>query len=89
MNLVLDIRSPGPSKMEMGIKIDLYSENRVKGICIIEPGEKLSYRYVLQNGNFIGWRPCTADDEVRFILFPKLKFPLKILFDEKGIRRKE
>lgn len=79
-DLVIEILSPGNIKKEMGIKFDLYEENRVKEYWLVDLSEKIVYVYILRDDNFIGLKPFTEDDEMRSSLFTDLRFPVEDIF---------
>lgn len=80
-NLVIEILSPGNSKKEMGIKFDLYEENKVLEYWIVEPLNETVQIYSLQNEKYIGLKPFTVDDKIKSVLFPNLDFDIKEFFD--------
>ncbi len=80
-DLVIEILSPGNSKKEMGIKFDLYEENRVLEYWIVEPLNETVQIYSLQNEKYIGLKPFTVDDKIKSVLFPNLDFDIKEVFD--------
>ena len=79
-DLVIEILSPGNTDREMGIKFDLYEENRVKEYWIIAPFDKTIFIYTLQNSKYIGLKPQTHLDQIQSPLFPDLQFKVKELF---------
>ena len=80
-DLVIEILSPGNTKKEMGVKFDLYEENGVKEYWLVEPGEKVIFVYILQDGKYLGLKPFIEDDEISSALFPELKFAVKEVFE--------
>ena len=80
-DLVIEILSPGNSKKEMGIKFDLYEENKVLEYWIVEPLNETVQIYSLQNEKYIGLKPFTVDDKIKSVLFPNLDFDIKEFFD--------
>jgi Uma2 family endonuclease len=79
-DLVIEILSPGNSKKEMGIKFDLYEENGVKEYWIVEPAENSIFVYTLQNGKYIGLKPCIEGQTITSPLFPELDFEIEKIF---------
>ncbi len=80
-DLVIEILSSGNSKKEMGIKFDLYEENKVLEYWIVEPLNETVQIYSLQNEKYIGLKPFTIDDKIKSVLFPDLNFDIKEFFD--------
>lgn len=81
-DLVIEILSPGNSKKEMGVKFDLYEENDVKEYWIVEPAENSIFIYTLQNGKYIGLKPCIEGSKITSPLFPKLDFDIEKIFED-------
>ena len=81
-DLIIEILSPGNSKKEMGIKFNLYEENKVKEYWIVEPAENCIYVYTLQNNKYIGLKPCIEGELITSPLFPDLKFEIEKVFEE-------
>jgi Uma2 family endonuclease len=80
-DLVIEILSPGNSQKEMGVKFDLYEENRVKEYWIVEPAENSIFIYTLQNGKYIGLKPCIEGGKITSPLFPELDFEIEKIFE--------
>ncbi len=80
-DLVIEILSPGNSKKEMGVKFDLYEENEVKEYWIVEPAENSIFVYNLQNGKYIGLKPCIEGSKITSPLFPELDFEIEKIFE--------
>ena len=80
-DLVVEILSPGNSKNEMGEKFKLYEENEVKEYWIVEPYENIIFVYTLQNGRYIGLKPCIEGEKITSLLFPDLDFEIEKIFE--------
>ena len=80
-DLIIEILSPGNSDKEMDLKFDLYQENGVKEYWIVNPMEKLIFVYVLENSTYIGLKPVTDSNTIQSVVFPKLKFRVKQVFE--------
>ncbi len=81
-DLVVEILSPGNSKKEMGVKFDLYEENKIKEYWIVEPAENSIFVYTLKNGKYIGLKPCIEGEKIKSPLFPELDFEIEKIFKE-------
>lgn len=79
-DLIIEILSPGNSKKEMGVKFNLYEENGVKEYWIVEPAENSIFVYTLQNGKYIGLKPCIEGEKITSPLFPELDFEIQKIF---------
>lgn len=82
-DLVIEILSPGNSKKEMGIKFSLYEENLIPEYWIVEPAENAIFVYTLQNGKYIGLKPCIEGEIITSPLFPELNFEIEKIFEDK------
>jgi Uma2 family endonuclease len=81
-DLVIEILSPGNSKKEMGVKFNLYEENKVKEYWIVEPAENSIFVYTLKDGKYIGLKPCIEGEKITSPLFPKLDFEIEKIFEK-------
>ena len=81
-DLVVEILSPGNSKKEMGIKFDLYQENKIPEYWIVDPVSPYILVYYLKDGKYLNDRPLGIDAKIQSKLFPELDFKLKTVFDE-------
>lgn len=79
-DLVIEILSPGNSQKEMDIKFDLYQESGVQEYWLVYPAEKSINIFVMQNGKFIGLKPCSENEVLKSALFPELRMDLKSVF---------
>lgn len=80
-DLVVEILSPGNSKKEMGVKFDLYQENKIPEYWIVEPANQTILVYYLKDGKYNNDRPLGIDSKIQSKLFPKLDFELKSIFE--------
>ncbi len=79
-DLVIEILSSGNSKKEMGIKFNLYQENKIKEYWIADPTEQAIFVYTLKDETYIGLKPCIEDKKITSPLFPALDFEIKKIF---------
>ena len=80
-DLVVEILSAGNSKKEMGIKFDLYEENKIPEYWIVEPANQTILVYYLKGEKYINERPLSVDAKIQSKLFPELDFKLKDIFE--------
>ncbi|MCB9202969.1 MAG: Uma2 family endonuclease [Flavobacteriales bacterium] len=80
-DLIIEILSPGNTEKEMKYKYELYEEVGVKEYWIVEPNGKTVFRYVLQEGIYIGLAPLIKTDILTTKLFTDLKINLEEVFD--------
>ena len=80
-DLIIEILSPGNTETEMKIKFELYQESGVKEYWIVEPYDKVVFRYVLQNEKYIGLAPLIKTDILTSELFDGLKINLEEVFN--------
>jgi len=80
-DLVVEILSPGNSKKEMGVKFDLYQENKIPEYWIVEPANQTILVYYLKDGKYSNDRPLGVDAKIQSKLFPELDFELKAIFE--------
>jgi Uma2 family endonuclease len=80
-NLVVEILSPGNSNKEMGIKFDLYEENKIPEYWIVEPANQTILVYYLKGNKYINERPLPIDAKIQSKIFPELNFELKDIFE--------
>jgi Uma2 family endonuclease len=79
-DLVIEILSPGNSKKEMGIKFNLYQENKIKEYWIVDPTEHSIFVYTLKDDSYVGLKPCIEDEIITSPLFPELDFEIEKIF---------
>ncbi|HAT81414.1 MAG TPA: restriction endonuclease, partial [Flavobacterium sp.] len=65
---------------EMGIKFNLYQENKIKEYWIVDPTEQAIFVYTLKDETYIGLKPCIEDEKITSPLFPALDFEIKKIF---------
>lgn len=80
-DLVIEILSVGNSKTEMGEKFRLYEENQVKEYWLVKPIENTIFVYTLNNGQFIGLKPCIEGEKIKSVLFPDLIIEIDKIFE--------
>lgn len=64
-DLVIEILSPENSKIEIGIKFNLYEENEIKEYWIVSLSEHSVYIYTLKDGKYVGLKPCIEDENFK------------------------
>ena len=64
----------------MGVKFNLYEENGVKEYWIVEPAENSIFVYTLQNGKYIGLKPCIEGEKITSPFFSGLDFEIQKIF---------
>ncbi len=79
-DLIVEIISPNNSKHDVDTKFKLYQEAGVLEYWLIEPFEKLLLIYTLRNGEYIGLKPQSEDENINSPLFPDLKIALEDVF---------
>jgi Uma2 family endonuclease len=78
-DLIVEILSPGNSKVEMYNKFELYEETGVREYWLVEPSQNAVLVYVLDNeGKYIGLQP--AINVLKSTIFPELEIDLKQIF---------
>jgi len=80
-DLVVEILSPGNSKKEIGVKFDLYQENRIQEYWIVEPANQTILVYYLKDDKYTNDRPLDIEAKIQSKLFPELDFALKDIFE--------
>lgn len=81
-DLIIEILSPNNSKHDIDTKFNLYQEAGVPEYWIVEPTEKMVLVYTLQNGIYIGLKPCSVDETITSPLFPEMKIAVLAVFDK-------
>ena len=81
-DLVVEILSPGNTKKEIGIKFDLYQENKIPEYWIVDPASSYILVYYLKDDKYVNNRPLGIDAKIQSKLFPELDFELKAIFDK-------
>jgi hypothetical protein len=78
-DLIVEILSPGNSKVEMFNKFELYQETGVREYWLVEPSQNAVLVYVLDNeGKYVGLQP--AINVLKSTIFPELEIDLKQIF---------
>jgi Uma2 family endonuclease len=78
-DLIVEILSPGNSKVEMFNKFELYQESGVREYWLVEPSQNAVLVYVLDNeGKYVGLQP--AINVLKSTIFPELEIDLKQIF---------
>lgn len=78
-DLIVEILSPGNSKVEMSNKFELYQESGVREYWLVEPSQNAVLVYVLaDHGKYIGLPP--AVNVLKSSIFPELEIDPKQIF---------
>ena len=78
---VIEILSPGNSRMEMREKFRVYEEAGVREYWIVNPTERIVLQYVLNEaGQYSGLAPASEEDPLPTHIFPDLVIDLKEVF---------
>ncbi|WP_353718060.1 Uma2 family endonuclease [Dyadobacter sp. 676] len=79
-DLIVEILSPGNSKIEMHNKFELYQESGVREYWLVEPSQNAVLVYVLNDeGKYVGLPP--AVESIQSSIFPDLKIDLNRIFN--------
>ena len=79
-DLMVEILSPGNTRVEMDNKFRLYEEAGVREYWIVEPDDKFVLVYVLRDGEFVGLRPRTENVPLTSTILPGLTIDLAAVF---------
>ena len=79
-DLVVEILSPSNSRKDLKDKYEIYEEAGVPEYWIVDPDNKAFYRYVLQEGVYIGLPPVCEGDVFRSRKFPEMEIDTKLIF---------
>jgi Uma2 family endonuclease len=79
-DLIVEIISPNNTKHDVDTKFKLYQDAGVKEYWLIEPFEKLLLIYTLKDGEYIGLKPQSEEENINSPLFPDLKIALEDVF---------
>ena len=79
-DLVVEILSPSNSRKDLKDKYEIYEEAGVPEYWIVDPDNKAFYRYVLQEGVYIGLPPVSEGDVFRSRKFPEMEIDTKLIF---------
>lgn len=78
--VVVEILSPGNSKLEMKTKYELYEEAGVLEYWIIDPEHDTALFFYLENGTFQAGRPLAVSDSIKSRTLNGFELPLKMIF---------
>ena len=79
-DLVVEILSPSNSRKDLKDKYEIYEEAGVPEYWIVDPDNKAFYRYVLQEGVYIGLPPISEGDVFRSRKFPEMEIDTRLIF---------
>ena len=80
---VIEILSPGNSKVEMKNKFEVYQENGVKEYWLAEPTTETIFVYILNDeGKYIGLHPFTTLDIITSHIFPDFELNVADIFKD-------
>ena len=79
-DLVVEILSPSNSRKDLKDKYEIYEEAGVPEYWIVDPDNKAFYRYVLQEGVYIGLPPVSEGDVFRSRKFPEMEIDTRLIF---------
>ena len=79
-DLVVEILSPSNSRKDLKDKYEIYEEAGVPEYWIVDPDNKAFYRYVLQEGVYIGLPPVSDGDVFRSRKFPEMEIDTRLIF---------
>ena len=79
-DLVVEILSPSNSRKDLKDKYEIYEEAGVPEYWIVDPDNKAFYRYILQEGVYIGLPPVPEGDVFRSRKFPEMEIDTKLIF---------
>jgi Uma2 family endonuclease len=80
-DLVVEILSPGNSKVEVQSKFELYQEAGVKEYWIISPEVSNLIIYTLSNGKYIGSKPYAPGETITTSVLPGLEISVEQIFE--------
>lgn len=80
-DLVVEILSPGNSRVELQNKYDLYEEFGVREYWVVHPVECTVLIYTLVDGEFWPSRLYTAGDQIRSVVLPGFLLDLEEVFN--------
>ncbi|WP_373515741.1 Uma2 family endonuclease [Persicitalea sp.] len=80
---VIEILSPGNSRIEVKNKFGVYEENGVKEYWLVDPAYETIMVYVLNEfGKFIGLPIVTIEDSITSHVFPGFNIAVSTIFEE-------
>lgn len=81
-DLIVEILSPGNSRVELQNKYELYQEYGVREYWVIHPTDCTVLIYTLVEGKFQPSRLLTSGDKVRSIVLPGFELDLEGIFED-------
>lgn len=82
-DLIIEILSPGNSKMEMKEKFEVYEENGVKEYWLVNSTEHLVLVYILNDeGKYIGLKPFIEEEIITSSVLPGFEMLVGDIFAE-------
>ena len=79
-DLVVEILSPSNSRKDLKDKYEIYEEAGVPEYWIVDADDKAIYRYVLQEGVYIGLPPISEGDVFHSRKFPEMEIDTRLIF---------
>lgn len=79
-DLVVEILLPGNTNKEMTNKFRLYEEAGVREYWLVEPNDRIVLIYYLKEGQYIGLKPFTDEEDAVSVIFPELAIPVAEIF---------
>ena len=79
-DLIVEILSPGNTNKEMKNKFRLYEEAGVREYWLVEPNDRIVLIYYLKDGQYIGLKPFTDEEDAVSKIFPVLSIPVAEIF---------
>ena len=79
-DLIVEILSPGNTNKEMKNKFRLYEESGVREYWLVEPNDRIVLIYYLKEGQYIGLRTYTDEEDAYSVIFPELSIPVAEIF---------
>ncbi|RAI88006.1 Uma2 family endonuclease [Algoriphagus yeomjeoni] len=80
-DLIVEILSPGNSRVEVQNKYDLYEEYGVREYWVVHPTDCTVLIYTLVNGRFEPSRLFTSGDQIKSIVLPGFSLNLEAIFE--------
>lgn len=81
-DLIVEVLSPGNSKVELQHKYELYQEYGVREYWVVHPVESTLLIYSLVDGTYQASRLFTAGDKVQSSVFPGFELDLEEVFSD-------
>ena len=80
-SLVVEVLSPSTEAKDRGSKLELYARSGVSEYWIVNPFPSYVEVLVLDAGYYKIWRTFGCGDTLKSVRFPKLRIPLRTVFD--------